>query len=1580
MTVVRLPLNGGSTAPPTDAIQSVKEQLDALDAQAAVFLSHAEKIVIDIDGEQRILERVVESDIDLSTRLRSRRQRLLVGQSGPGPNDHTTREFQVWTLVVGGDDDSEQANRIRTLVENLPNRWPEVRRVTVGVAVEEAPSSDTGRFVIFLPTEMATGTGAHINAPFYGSLDRRHIYFDVPYNALLLESVLDLCLDAVTDLLSEGPEEWRGRAVVDLLASPARVDGAEWRVMDALVDRASLRDLALNELELILCDHGWCAPGNAREMPEVADNIPIGPEHWRTHAAFAIVSTALHGRRSAVQALITQLNGSLNPIHSEWLQTIDRVALSVRDDEINVSWDAFLNSVVAVLPMDMLTESRAGAPDPLAAARVLPDQDERLLSASDRAKLFFQPVRGVDDAADLVEHVPPSLKHRVAFLHPDVKTQQGPQRRNTPVQKFLDGRFVRSFRREDLLREIILPTIPTLPVAHGGQDAELCSDLFAWTLQILGEDPTPALLPLRERLPVACHAGWLPMSDAVFGPGWPGRLGDDVWLLAEELPQDGAARLRGTTLLPPDDPRWGVAIERRDELFKRMGVVDGLRLSSAPEMRFNMQSPDYELPSTPPSGTPQKAWDEWRDSIHGEAQPYYTGYFMYSLSGITLLPEIHYLDVLSREARNALSRLLLASIPQWPLGWHKTTIKKRGGLDWSAQITSPLKCWLTNQPWLLDDIAATAALTDRWLIPTSLLRGQRDRYRHLDSLSLDLSRKLEEEPELKAALTMLGLNVYPVENDRTGSELLEALAAAWTAARVSVGRFDVLLGQVRDAWRHLDPQKGIPETLLVRTGHRTFSTRAQDELAGVYLPDNRDRTRSLLAHGKHILEMNARDAVRLADALVSTTDIRRSSALTVRVLLDGATWTGTVEGLPIEESTYAWLPVTILAIAAYGGAEPTGAATQRWRDAAHRLRHAQITNCEAIEVQLVDADEIVAEGEPSAEWLPGDVLAIRRDSELTYEKLAPAAQSILDRQDLLKDLRLVLGPLSGQENPTLEQIEAALERAEIDAQAFADVRNRWAGTISLLVDRIRPVLTLLYVRCDTFDVAASDIGTLTEWLSSKVPQWAAADMLSAARISRDDREMGLRVWQALGDVAQLPAWNAALAALGDRYESVENRSAHDQTAILIEAASPLLRCLARHVAIEEDNPNLFTAFEDVTQHFEVRAGWSMQWWDIPFTAVIDALRTGYAQVPGTAHHLKVLEEAQNVDDLRGAFHDVGIQTNCNPYEIARQNTNGLDKILHDLHDLHRTWAELTVPSSNAPESAQPPPILDPAAYLNLWTETELLHRALRCIGNSPFVDACVGCMSLGEIRDRLELDPEAVAARRHQRKEQERENLRRRRTFNVAGIPVELGTTKFEDVFEHLKDLPAPAGPQASRDSFTELATPPTTRRSTGRTGARGKTSHLRPSPELRELVGVVGEMHAYRFLQQEFGGETVTPDAWVSEIRQVVLPLMPGEPDNTSDSHGFDFRFSYDRRRWHVEVKSTTGDDPQFDLGITEIEAATRFTRPRRGRWRILRVRNALSAQPEFDWLPNPFQEKFKDRFRLRDGGLRVSYARKKS
>ena len=1476
VTVVRLRLDGGSAGTCDEAIRSVKDQLQELDARSMVFLPHLERLVIDIDGERRIFERVVESDVEFSDCPQTRQQRLLVGHSGPSPNDHTTRQFQVWTRTIGGDDDPEQAACIRAIVAHLPNRWTELRRVTLGVAVEAASAPDKGLFVIFLPTEMATGTGAHFNAPFYGSLDRRQIDLDDRYNKLLLAILLDLTLDAVTDLVSAKPEDWRARAVIDLLSSTATVGRQGLCFMDELHARAQERGNALSDHALILCYDGWCVPRKARTMPEVGD-AAVGVDHWREHAAFAIVSTALDGRRSAVEALVAKLDGSLSPTNPEWLQTIDQVAKSVQLREIDVTWDDFLNSLVAVLPADMRSEPGPEAPDPLAAARFLPDQDERLISASDPAKLFFQPVQGVDDAADLVGDVPDSLKQRVAFLHPRVQTQQGPQRRNTPVQKFLDGRFARNFRRAELLRDVVLAALPSLPVPHGGSDADLCSELFIWTLKFLSGGLRAALLPLLKRLPVACHGGWHAMDNAVFGPGWPSRLGDDVWSLAHELPEEAATRLRETVLLAPDDLRWGVAVGDLDGLFTRVGVVDGFRLQHVPEIPFRMSEYDYSLPTEAPTGVPQEAWDAWREATREDAKPSYNSSFEYRLSGIQLLPELHYLQALSPSGRSALSRLLIASFEAWLGSWESVTIRKLQGYGWSCRITSPLKYWLRTLEWF-DDGGIVKPLEHRWLIPASLLGNQRKRFRHLDPLTFNLARRLEDKQELSAVLQGLGLNVYPEEQDRTGPELLQALATAWTDKRIPPGRFDVFLGQVRDAWRHLDPNKGLPDALLVRTGRRTFSARGRGELADVYLPDNRERTQSLLQHGKHILEMHPSDARRKAQTLVASTDIKRASALEERFLVNDTPWTSVVDGTqPLDETTYAWLPVTLLAVASHGGAGPTGAATQGWRDAANRLRRAHVVECETIAVQLVDGNEIVAESKPAAQWLPHDVLAIRCDIELSYESLAPAAQDILDRQDLLKDLRLVLGSLSGRGNPTPEQIEAALERAEIDAEALADVRNHWAGSISLMVDRIRPLLALLEVSDNGLDLAETDIEHLTEWLSSNLWQWSTPKLLLAARQSRDDHAMGVSAWHALGDIAQLPAWNAALARLGDRYGFVENNAVDDQTAEHVEAAKPLLRGFARYIAIEASDPSLFHKLETVSRNFKARGDWSTRWWEVPFAAVIGALHNGYAEVLCAEHRLEVLEEATTVEDLQTTFHDRGIATDPDPYDIARRNKDGLDGMLANLHDLHRVWVEFNNIAAVAPTPPEPPAELDPEAYLCLWSNADMLDRSIRIIEDSEFAAACDGCASLDEIRNRLGLDYLAVRARRRGRLEQERKAERQRRTFPVAGIPFEVGITSFFELFKHLNSLADPVGPCASRDMFTPLATP-RPRRASG-SGAGGRPGQDPPSTPPPELVGVVGEMHAYRFLRHEFGSDAVTPDAWVSEIRLKVLPLVAGEP-----------------------------------------------------------------------------------------------------
>ncbi len=1579
-TVIRLCLDGGEGGTSEEAVQSVKVQLQELDARSMLFLSHLETLVIDIDGERRTLERVaVDSDDEFSGCQQTRQQQLLVGRSGAAPEDNTTRQFQVWTRILGGDENPDQAEHISAVVKHLPNRWPEVRRVIVGVAVEEATKPEEGVFVIFLPTEMTTGTGAHINAPFYGSLDRRQIHFKDLYNKMLLESVLDLCLDVVTELISEEPEDWQARAVIDLLSSTGNVGGKDWRFMDQLHDRALERDNSLENQALVLCDDGWHIPGEARMMPGLDDNL-IGADRWRKHAEFAVVSTALDERQDAVKELLTKLDGSLVPRHYEWQRTIERIARNVQARKIDVTWDDFFNSLIAVLPDSMRSEPWGDRPDPLATTKFLPSRDERLLSASDPTKLFFQPVRGVDDAADLGGEVPTSLKQRVAFLHPDIRMQEGPQRRNTAVQKFLDERFARGFRREDILRDVVIPSVLPLPVPHGSPEADLCSELFAWTMKLLGNEELETSLTLIKQLPVACHGGWLAMSDATFGPGWKGRLGDLVWSLANELPDDVAMRLRETALLPPDDSRWGTFVEDRDELFIRMGVVDGLRLQSVPEVCFSMCEWSRELPAKAPVGISQTAWDDWCESVRENVKLRYSSWFDYTLDGIQLLPEIHYLPKLNPVGRNALSHLVLASLGSWPAGWHSITITKCEGQASSFSVTSPLSYWLKTQAWL-SDRNTVKPLSRRWLVPVSLLQGQVARFQHLDPLSLDLARKLEAEPELKAALIRLGLNVYPTGDDQTGPELLEALAAAWSSKRVyDGGRFDMFLGQVRYAWKKLDPDKGLPKSFLVRTAQRMFSTYRQNELADVYLPDKPDRTRSLREHEKYILEMHTVDATRLAKALLDATDIRRASTLEERFFINDTLCTGMVDGIsPLDETIYSWLPITLLTIAAHGGVR-TGADTEPWRKAADRLRRTHVLECETIAIELVDDDRVVASSEPKAQWLPGDVLAIRRDVEFSYESLAPAAQAMLDRQDLLKDLRLVLGALAGDKEPTPGQIEVAMERAEIDAEDIADIQHQWAGTTSLLVDRIRPVLELLEIPTSGFDTAAMNIESLTEWLSSNLQQWPASDILVAVRRSRDDHAMGMTVWRVLGDVAQLPAWNEALAKLGDRYVAVENHDADKQTEAHLKEAKLLLRGFARHVAIEENNPDLFHKIEAIHQNFKGGEDWSTRWWDVPFKVVIDKLYTDYSEISCAALHLEVFEGATTVDDLHTAFQKKSLMTDPDPYETAGMNKKRLEEVLLSAHDLHRAWVEFKASDPMVSEPPALPTELDPGAYLHHWTDTELLERALRIIGDEEFIKACDDCTSLDAIRQRLELTPESIQVRRQDRLRREQEEARRRRTFDVADDSFEVGTESYGDLFERLKSLADPEGPPANKDKFTPLTQAGPSGGSSGGGGRKAsKTSHLRSPAELRELVGIVGEMHAYRFLRAKFGNNVVTWDTWVSEIRLKVRSLVKGEPDNTSDSHGFDFQFSYHGKKWHVEVKATTRDDPQFDLGVSEINAATDLAR-RGGRWRILRVRNALSEQPEFDWLPNPFEEGFRKYFHLHRGGMMVSYRRKKT
>ena len=1440
VTVVRLPLDGGRVGSAEEAVQSVREQLVALDEAAMVFLRHLSALRITIDGDRTEFKRWADSERSGPVSA-NRYERLKVSRSAVEADDATQRSFHVWSRTFGGTDQPAELERVAAAVRHLPNRWPEVRKVEVAVAVEETRKAPEGAFVIFLPTTMKTGVSAHVNAPFYGSLDRKNIDFGDGYNELLVEFLADMVLDAVIELVNGPAEPWRGMAVVDLLGQVAAPGSDGPGLTRRFQERARGRGegIALEQLELILCDGGWRRPAVARTMPNIPRDDPFREAAWRGQAGFDVASSALDTRREAVEALLRALGGSPKPTDAEWADTLGQMAEQVRQSYADVQadqsgscrgvpdWNQFLGGVLAVLPQTLRSEPKNPDSDPLARARFLPTEDGRLKSASEDVRIFFQPSRGADDAADFVGTIPAYLKPRIAFLHQDVRTHKGPPRRRTEVQKFLDGRFVQSFRREDLLREVIVPALPELPAAHGSSEAAVCADALDWTLRVVDEEVPEGLLPRLARLPVACTGGWFAMKEAAFGPGWPGRSGDHLKTLADGLSREENEVLMKSALLPPGDDGWlprgdergaavsnphGIDLACRADLFARSGVVDGLRLAACKSVGFWMKKANPKLPDTPPDSIPQSAWEDWHEAVLEQVKPRRDKDFPYQLQDVYWLPLLHRED-LDAPALSALSDLILTSLTQWPKGWGEVTIRlTHARWDWTQRITSPLKHWLSTAPWLHDTCPGgeglvregSQSLHHRWLVPKSLLQGQSGRFRHLSPLSLPLAQRLSEDEELLGVLEKLGLNVYPTGDDRTGPALLEALADVARALAdgagatghhaMPAGGFDVLLGQIRHAWRHLDPESELPTRFIIRTKPRTLTVRSPEELIDVYLPGHGWRTRLLREHGQPIIAMRPEEASKkpLRDRLIEL-GARRAVGLEEYCLIDHRLSTQVEEGRQtLDAAGLGWLPIVLLALHAHGGGNPAGPATEAWRQAAKRLRDARIHQCLSIQVDLRDGERSVAHSEPQAHWLSRQrILALRRDiiRDRSYEEAAGACQAILDRQDLLKDLRLVLGALDGNPQPTWRQVKAALDRAEVDAVAVADIRHRWEGETSALVHRIRPVLQLLGISHEDLDAAATDTARLTNWLSENVciPKWSTEDLLAAARDCHDDFTMGFTAWRKLGNDVELPKWNKALSALGDKYEQVHNLHSDAQATRYLDEAAPLLRAFARHVAKAdpqvpiEDQGKLFSKITQVherlggsTEWTRLCAEWSGSHWRVPFTAVLDVLRARFTEILEAGLHFGVLNGVTTVGSLRSALKDKGVRLDPDPREVARENQYRRDRVVRELRECYEAW--LKKKGAKSTSSARDLEVrLDASLYLREWPDDDLLERAKLAVGDSDFCAAVKECTTMEAMRESLGITSGDLESFGSGIGKRSFETERKKRTVEVAGELFEIG-------------------------------------------------------------------------------------------------------------------------------------------------------------------------------------------------------------
>lgn len=355
------------------------------------------------------------------------------------------------------------------------------------------------------------------------------------------------------------------------------------------------------------------------------------------------------------------------------------------------------------------------------------------------------------------------------------------------------------------------------------------------------------------------------------------------------------------------------------------------------------------------------------------------------------------------------------------------------------------------------------------------------------------------------------------------------------------------------------------------------------------------------------------------------------------------------------------------------------------------------------------------------------------------------------------------------------------------------------------------------------------------WLERRVTQWRTADFLQAARRSRDDVVMGRRARDVLGELAELPHWNAALCASGDRYVPVRNEDASSQAGAHLRDMAPELRAIIRAVALSEDRPARFVELSASVKDVPFPPAWADQWWQVPFSAVAGTVADVLATASVADEYSSALRAATSREDLREILLAHGADPDTNPYELAADNLKRWKATLAVVHDAHSVW----LARKGAPPAAPPDAEKDfpQEAYLHRWDDCTVLARSLTLLGDSEFTTACKGCARAEDVQAHLGLTRDDVEKRQQERQNALAEEERKSRTHLVAGGAFEVGKDDLGALFGRLGGTAAYGnGLDIKAGAFTSLTQPEQGQKGGGGGGGK-KTSHRRPSPELRELL-----------------------------------------------------------------------------------------------------------------------------------------------
>ena len=603
--------------------------------------------------------------------------------------------------------------------------------------------------------------------------------------------------------------------------------------------------------------------------------------------------------------------------------------------------------------------------------------------------------------------------------------------------------------------------------------------------------------------------------------------------------------------------------------------------------------------------------------------------------------------------------------------------------------------------------------------------------------------------------------------------------------------------------------------------------------------------------------------------------------------------------------------------------------------------------------------------------------------------MSEAIGYVVERADIDVHLKLVLSRIERDEEPSRAIIIDALSQLKISDSQFSEIEQLWLGDLSRTIRLIKPVLKAfdLSEELNVLDDVES-AEQLEEYLENcSTEHFNGKELLALVRTSNGLYDLGEALFQRFGTQFQLDKWDVLLVGLGE--EPIKNEDAIEQFQDhLSSALTPLCSILRRVV---KDNPGvgLFTELTDQMEAVSCPEELKTKCWFVKFSSVMKAIRPLFADWKVSQGELDVIDSSRTQEELIIKLTKLGLESTLDPLEIYSKNCERCRDILNSLKQIAIVWCLKNNVEVGYWERETETildyirEILDKEGYFDFWDDLKaysILKNLPKNVTHSNFWSSFDKANSFKDLMRDLNISVgelgRAKETLEHHRKEQQEKT----RIVSVCGGNFDSSEENLSHLWNHIVDEIEEAHlPKINFNQLAELKEIKTTKKSgAGGKGGRRERKKVpsgRMSGAMKNLIGLAGEIHAYRTLLKNLGPEIVNPNCWVSENSLWKYPQ-----NKVYDSFGCDLVIRHEKKTYYVEVKATSGDEEFFELGLSEIRLAVEKANRRRDKFLIIHVTDALSEMPEFQFLPNPYDKKYQRSYDIRNAGLQIRYNKKTS